>query len=43
MKSVNLIAVSVFALALAGCGSSGGDLNAAANESQAAANQAPLT
>lgn len=42
MKSVSLIAVSALALALAGCGTSGGDLNAAANESQASVNQAPL-
>jgi protein-disulfide isomerase len=42
MKSVSLAAVSALALGLAGCGSSGGDLNAAANQSAAAANQAPL-
>jgi protein-disulfide isomerase len=42
MKSVSLIAVSALALALAGCGRTGGDLNAAANESQAVVNQAPL-
>lgn len=43
MKSVSLIAVSAFALALAGCGQTGGDLNAAANESQANVSRTPLT
>jgi protein-disulfide isomerase len=44
MKSVSLIAVSALALALAGCNRTGGDLNAAANESvnQAAVSQTPL-
>ncbi len=44
MKSVSLIAVSVIALALAGCNQAGGDLNAAANQlaNQSAANSAPL-
>jgi protein-disulfide isomerase len=42
MKSVSLIAVSALAIVLAGCNRSGGDLNAAANESQVTVNQAPL-
>ncbi|MGQ0659881.1 thioredoxin domain-containing protein [Sphingosinicella sp.] len=44
MKSGSFLAASAFALALAGCGSPGGDLNAAANQaaSQSAANSAPL-
>ena len=42
MKSVSLIAVSALALAMAGCTPASPDLNAAANESQAVVNQAPL-